>query len=258
MIQVLAAMAKQGIGKAVETAKEGVKSGSLDNIEATETKLDEAKEIAKKGEILEPDVETVKNSSLESIIEENKEKAEQSSKGTEGTNESSEFRSLTEEEKQELKEKTGMTDANIEKCTVNDEGIIKLKCINEAYAGTTHPETGISYVKKIVDINGVKIQVVVPEFPSVFDIRLPDELKMAPEGEQFRYLNNKLREEIKTNPELRAQFTDLQIQMIEKGMRPKGFTWHHNEECCKMQLVKFEMHEGTRHTGGNSIWSGGN
>ena len=173
-------------------------------------------------------------------------------------NEKTEFRPLTEDEKKFLKEKTGMTDANIEKCSVNEDGLIKLKCINEEFAGKKHPETEVPYVEKIVDVNGVKIQVVVPEFPDVIEVLLPDKLRLASEAEQFTYLNNCLKEEIKSNPELRAQFTEVQIAMIERGLKPKGFTWHHNEEWGKMQLTKTDIHERTRHTGGNSIWSGGN
>lgn len=254
MTGVLAVAVKEGVIKTAEACKDN----KLEKTNVQELKLDELKELGEKKETLEPNIEKVKNASLESVIEENKEKADQVNKQSQEVNETSEFHLLTEKEKKELKEKTGMTDANIEKCTVNNEGLIKLKCINEEYAGKTHPETGLPYVEKVIDINGVKIQVVVPEFPSVIDVVLPDELKMVSQSEQFRYLNNWLRDEIKTNPELRAQFTQTQIAMIEKGLKPKGFTWHHNEECCKMQLVKFETHEGTRHTGGNSIWSSGN
>ncbi len=215
----------------------------------------EWKETGRKGEIKEPNVEKAKYSSLESIIEENKEKAEC---GIRDVDETGGFRQLTEDEKKELKEKTGMTDANVEKCTVNEDGLIRLKCINEEYAGREHPETKVPYVEKIVDINGVKIQVVVPEFKSVVDVKLPAELEKAPEADQFKYLNNCLKDLIKANPELRTQFTETQIAMIERGIKPKGFTWHHNEESGKMQLMKTDVHEGTRHTGGNSIWSGGN
>ena len=224
--------------------------GKLEDFKVTEITLNEIKEVSKDKGILEPDIETVKNFSLESIIEINKEKIEQ-------LNETSEFMPLTEYEKKEIQERTGMTDANIEKCTINDEDIIRLKCINEEYKGKNHPETGIPYVEKIVDINGVKIQVVVPEFKSMININLPDELKMASESKQFQYLNQKLNEEIKSNPNFRSQFNDRQSKRIERGLKPEGFTWHHNEECCKMQLVKFDTHSQTRHTGGNSIWSAG-
>ena len=248
------------LGKIHPIIQEGTKSKNIEklgDLEAKEIKLNEIKEIVENKEILEPDIETAKNFSLESIIETNKEKVEQVNEKIQEYDEASEFRSLTEEEKKEIQEKTGMTDSNIEKCTINDEGIVRLKCINEEYKGKNHPETGVFYVEKVVDINGVKIQVTVPEFSSIIDFKLPDELKMASELKQFQYLNNKLCEEIKTNPEVRSQFNDRQIKMIEKGLKPEGFTWHHNEECCKMQLVKFETHSLTRHTGGNSIWSDG-
>lgn len=241
----------------VEIAKvaEGMSKAGL---EGKEVKQSELMDEGSKKEIKEPNVEKAKNASLESIIEENKEKAEQTRNEGIDANEKTEFRPLTEDEKKSLKEKTGMTDANIEKCSINEEGLIKLKCINEEYAGKTHPETGVPYVEKVVDINGVKIQVVVPEFPGVIEVILPDKLRLAPESEQFTYLNNCLKEEIKSNPELRAQFSEVQIAMIERGLKPKGFTWHHNEEWGKMQLTKTDIHEGSRHTGGNSIWSGGN
>lgn len=237
--------------------QEGTKVNNIETSEAKEIKLNETKEVVENKQILEPDIEVVKNSSLESVIESNKEKLEQLNQKIKEYNQASEFRPLDEIEKMKIQERTGMTNANIEKCTINNEGIVRLKCINEEYAGKIHIETGVPYVEKFVDINGIKIKVVVPEFSSIIDYMLPDELKMASESKQFVYLNNKLREEISINPEVREQFTERQIKMIEKGMKPEGFTWHHKEECCKMQLVRFESHSKTRHTGGNSIWSCG-
>ena len=218
--------------------QEGTKVNNIETSEAKEIKLNETKEVVENKQILEPDIEVVKNSSLESVIESNKEKLEQLNQKIKEYNQASEFRPLDEIEKMKIQERTGMTNANIEKCTI-------------------HIETGVPYVEKFVDINGIKIKVVVPEFSSIIDYMLPDELKMASESKQFVYLNNKLREEISINPEVREQFTERQIKMIEKGMKPEGFTWHHKEECCKMQLVRFESHSKTRHTGGNSIWSCG-
>ena len=165
-------------------------------------------------------------------------------------------RELTDDEKRELKD-IGMTDANIEKCRVKD-GVVRLNCINEEYKGQNHPETNIFYTVKIVDIKGIKIEVVVPVFPSVFDTTLPEGLIQQSEEKQFNYCNERLKEAIKENPELGEKFSAEQREMIEAGVKPKGFTWHHNEEYGKMQLVKTEIHEGSRHTGGNSIWNGGN
>ena len=44
---------------------------------------------------------------------------------------------------------------------------------------------------------------------------------------------------------------------IEDGYTPDGYTWHHNEEKGKMQLVDTDIHSQTRHTGGRNIWGGG-
>lgn len=238
----------------IESVKE--RSMNLESCDVVEIKRDKIEDISEK-KILIPDVEMVKSTSLEAIVEKNREKAEQINRGVLG-GEGVGSRILTEAEHQHLKEKVGMTEANIEKCTIDESGLVKLKCINEEYAGMEHPETGVRYAEKVVDIDGVRIQVVVPEFESTVDVMLPDELKRATESEQFKFLNKWLQEEIKVSPELRAQFSEMQITMIEKGLRPRGFTWHHNEVCCKMQLVKFDEHSATRHTGGNSIWSGGN
>ena len=44
---------------------------------------------------------------------------------------------------------------------------------------------------------------------------------------------------------------------IEDGETPDGYTWHHDAEAGKMQLVDFETHQKTGHTGGRYIWGGG-
>jgi DNase/tRNase domain of colicin-like bacteriocin/Pretoxin HINT domain len=35
---------------------------------------------------------------------------------------------------------------------------------------------------------------------------------------------------------------------------PPGYTWHHNEDVGRMQLVKSEIHRDAKHHGGESIW----
>ena len=61
-----------------------------------------------------------------------------------------------------------------------------------------------------------------------------------------------------TLPSLAKQFTTEQLEQIRKGeARIKGYTWHHDAECGKMQLVKSDVHMLNRHTGGKAIWGGG-
>ena len=53
------------------------------------------------------------------------------------------------------------------------------------------------------------------------------------------------------------EFTPEELADIEDGYTPEGYTWHHNEEIGKMQLVDTDIHSQTRHTGGRNIWGGG-
>ncbi len=165
------------------------------------------------------------------------------------------MRELTEEEKQDLKEKTGWDDKQIAKCTIDEDGVIHYRCDREDLEGKTS-DNGVEYVRKTITINGVQIEGVFPKFDSVFDTELdPDNFKTKAYAKEC---NAKLKEAIANNPELRSKFTDEQLQDIEEGRTPTGYVWHHNEEPGKMQLVKREDHDrvigGAAHTGGNSLW----
>lgn len=170
-------------------------------------------------------------------------------------NEGLSLRDLTDAEKQKLRN-IGMTNANIEKCKVDKNGVFHLDCRNSGMEGTRHPVTGVAFERRTVSINGVRIEGVFPKFQSITGLRLPERLYRATEADQFRYLNQQLREAIDKDPQLRAKFTEQQIKMIESGRNPAGFTWHHNETRGVMQLVETAEHAATGHTGGDSIWCG--
>lgn len=164
-------------------------------------------------------------------------------------------RELTEEEKQELKNKLGWSDEKLKKCTIDEDGVIHYKTDRSDLEGK-ESENGVPYKRKTIEINGVKIEGVFPVFNSAFDTELsPDNLKTK---EYAKECNAKLKEAIRNDPELRSKFTAEQLQDIEEGKTPTGYVWHHNEEPGKMQLVKREDHDrvigGAAHTGGNSLW----
>lgn len=222
----------------------------------TVEKVGEAKELALKElgkgtETIQPDMEIIKSQSLESIMQINVEKAEATAEL-----ELPEFRTLTEEEAKTIQELTNMSDATLKDCTINDEGVIKLNCINESKLGEA---SEISYVQKTIEVNGVQIQVVVPEFPNVsYEFYIPRELYLADDYELFKYCTEQLKTAIEQNPELVKQFTPLQLEQIMNGApRISGFTWHHAAECGKLQLVPTKVHSNYRHTGGKAIWGGG-
>ena len=153
-----------------------------------------------------------------------------------------------------IKDKLGWSDEKIaQKCRIDKDGVVHFKCRSEK-----GNDSGIEYEKKTIEINGVKIEVTVPKFDSKFDTQLSEENYESSNSKQFSECNKKLKEAIENDPELKAQFTDEQLEDIANGDTPRGYTWHHNEEPGKMQLVKTEDHDqcigGAPHTGGNSLW----
>lgn len=164
-------------------------------------------------------------------------------------------RELTEEEKHELKDKLGWSDEKIKKCTIDENGVIHFKTDRCDLEGKT-AENGVPYERRLIEINGVKIEGVFPVFDSVFDTELDPENYMT--NAYAKECNAKLKEAVEKDPDLRSKFTEEQLKDIEEGRTPTGYVWHHNEEPGKMQLVKREDHDraigGAAHTGGNSLW----
>ena len=129
---------------------------------------------------------------------------------------------------------------------------------NESLEGDRHPITGVEFVKKTVeDAEGNEVTGVFPKFDSKIDVQLPENLEQATDKEQFEECNRQLKEAIENDPNLAEQFTEEQLEQIKNGDTPDGYTWHHNEEKGKMQLVDAEIHAKTGHTGGKAIWGGG-
>lgn len=140
----------------------------------------------------------------------------------------------------------------------SEESPRTIKTINDGLAGQKHPDTGIPYVEKeVVTDTGEKIKGVFPQFESEIDIQIPENIQQASDRTQFAECNKQLQEKIANDPEFKSKFTEDQLADIEDGYTPDGYTWHHNEEIGKMQLVDTDIHSQTRHTGGRYIWGGG-
>ena len=135
----------------------------------------------------------------------------------------------------------------------------RITTINEKYEGKRHPDTGVKYQRKIVDLpDGHCVEGVFPKFDSVFDVKLPENLCQKPEITQNKECNRQLLKAIETNPRLKKKFSEEQIEQIRDGIKdgtaPDGYVWHHNEKVGKMELVDADIHAKTRHTGGNCLW----
>ena len=200
--------------------------------------------------VLTPDMEAIKGKPIESIVSENVEKA--AAKEADETG----LRQLTDAERARVQEATHMSEKTLDRCTIGEDGTIHLSCINEDKVNETG---GVPYREKTIEIGGVKIKVVVPEFPdSVFETNLPPDMYQADDPETFAYCTEKLKEAIAKNPELASKFTGEQLEQIKSGApRIRGYTWHHCGEPGRMQLVRTDVHEANRHTGGKTIWGGG-
>ena len=132
-----------------------------------------------------------------------------------------------------------------------------IKCRNGNLEGQNHPETGVPFEKQKVEINGKNVEIIAPSFESTYDAQLPNDLYQSSDRQQFKECNNQLKNEVAQNPEVRNNFSDEEIKQIENGDTPDGYTWHHDIDEGKMQLVDTETHQKTGHTGGRSVWGGG-
>lgn len=211
------------------------------------------KELEEGTKILQPDMEVIRTQSLEAVKQNNVERTQTSVK------EENEFRELTEEEKQALREPPShLSESAIQAIRVDTEGRYYLKCINEDLAGEYHEITGVKYVEKTITVDGVEITVVVPEFPCVFECNIPEELWKQGDRAIFKECTKQLKEYLELHPEMQTNFSEQQLEQIMKG-EPyiRGYSWHHNEIPGKMQMVETKIHAPSNHTGGNHIWCGG-
>ncbi|RMF57813.1 MAG: HNH endonuclease [Calditrichaeota bacterium] len=138
--------------------------------------------------------------------------------------------------------------------------IRNIETVNSHLEGKLHPETGVPFVRRVVeDFKGEFLSGVFPDFKehTIFKLDLPERLYTERDKVQFNYCNEKLREAFSAGEIDTTSLTEKQIEQIKNGDKPEGFTWHHNEVKGRMELVKTDIHLRTGHTGGREIWGGG-
>ena len=133
---------------------------------------------------------------------------------------------------------------------------------NETLEDDRHPITGVLFKRRVLELpNGEKVEGVFPWFESVFDVKISESLYFQPDRIQFKECNRQLAQEIEKSLELKQIFSEEQLEQIQDGIfdgtAPDGYVWHHDAEAGKLQLVAFETHSRTGHTGGRSLWGGG-
>lgn len=158
----------------------------------------------------------------------------------------------------EESEKAESTALETDKGVDNSGGMEHIDTRNQELAGQEHPETGVRYEHCSVTLeDGKNYDVVAPRFESQFDVALNKEDYGKSDYLQSKTCNEKLQEAVQTDPELASRFSGEQLEQIQNGDTPKGYTWHHDVYPGQMQLVDSSVHALTRHTGGRAIWGGG-
>ena len=136
----------------------------------------------------------------------------------------------------------------------------EIDTINDDLAGTEHAETGVPFEEKTIEITDEDIKEgAFPVFDSDFTVVLDEEMYLESDANQFNVANDTLYQAIQENPSLSSDLglSQADVQALENGETPEGYTWHHNEEPGVLQLVDEETHAQTGHTGGREIWGGG-
>ncbi|UNJ91768.1 HNH endonuclease [Bacillus mycoides] len=110
-------------------------------------------------------------------------------------------------------------------------------------AGDKHPVTGIPY-----DADGF------PIFKSKGEVTLKETDFKKTRTTHFRRCNKDLYKQIMEDPKLASKFTKEEIELFRIGKTPENYTWHHHQEPGRMQLVDYQIHHDTGHTGGYKIW----
>ena len=247
-------------GSAVEsiTVAEGA-TGVIKRVDEIADSIEEFPNRLKATTVLEPNMSEIQEVTLDAVEQTNIEKAK--AKIDEISQQLSE---LTEEKKRKLREENSLPENLIDAIRIDENSNYRVKCINERYKYMENPDTGIRYVEKTITVNGVEITVIVPEFPSIFDVEIPPDIWERGDTSIFKYCTEELKEYLDANPEAKVNFTSEQLDIIEmicsseiRNPRIPGFTWHHSEMPGKMQLVDFKTHFDTRHTGGDFLWCGG-
>jgi len=142
----------------------------------------------------------------------------------------------------------------------NPEESVKIETNNDHLAGLNHPETGVPFMEKTIDLpSGQDITGVFPVFEAEYEVKLDESLYLQTDYVQFSYANQELYDDIQEDPGLSAELglSQQDIQGLANGDTPAGYTWHHSEEPGVLQLVDQEIHEQTGHDGGRQVWGGG-
>jgi hypothetical protein len=142
---------------------------------------------------------------------------------------------------------------------------VLLKTINNEYENKYLNGVLFKLRKRTLD-SGLEVKVIVPQFKkhSIFEVKIPNHHIMKRDLNQMTLAFMKFRKNLIANPELQKKFTKEQLQEIlhrklslsENTYNVPGYIWHHTEDRS-LQLVKKDLHDLVKHSGGRTIFGGG-
>lgn len=136
-------------------------------------------------------------------------------------------------------------------------GKASMQDVENAYKEKLNAKKDSFITSKKASELGIKIsEYNMPEFESRFDTNITLDHFDKERYVHDRMANKALKEAIVDNNELKKRFNSRQLQQIESGITPDGYTWHHdgNPPPGRIQLVDSDIHNSVRHTGGYSLW----
>jgi|GEM_PF-3559983 len=110
--------------------------------------------------------------------------------------------------------------------------------------------TGIEYHNGYADFTPVQ----------VYECTLHSQLYYRNNNYQFVECTLELRDYLRSHPnsDLISYFDDEQLSAITRGHdNIPCYTWHHDVQAGRMQLIPTSIHNSCPHEGGQSIWGGG-
>lgn len=137
-------------------------------------------------------------------------------------------------------------------------GNASLKDVNDAYIQKLEANKQTFIASSVASEVGIKISKYnLPEFNSNFSVKIDIKDFNKSRIAHNIIANKALKNELDSNASLKSSFNERQIEQINLGITPDGYTWHHdgNPPPGNLQLVESRVHNKIRHHGGYSLWA---
>lgn len=133
--------------------------------------------------------------------------------------------------------------------------VIHISTRNQGLEGDDSLE-GVTFSRKEIELaDGLILEGVFPEFDSIYNAELGQDVNNMTLHQQFSACRDDFQEHLFDDREVLENFTFGDMERMDKphGYAPEGWTWHHNSALGSFDLVKTDVHSSVGHTGSNSF-----